>query len=105
MLQVWHQQLCCVHILVCLMALSGTLSTGNLLNVSAVFSLLGMCLILYLNCYMYSIHLWILAEGGFECGSRTVTSGLWSVQISNSFPWMYRKKFSQPHFTGASLSN
>ena len=91
---------------VCLMAASGELSTGNLLKASAAFSLPGMCLMLYLNCCMYNIHLSILAEGGFECGPSTVISGLWSVQISKSFPWMYRNNFSQLHFTArASLSN
>ena len=77
---------------VCLMAASGELSTGDLLNASAVFSLPGMCLMPYLNCLMYNIHLSILPEDGFECGPSTVISGLWSVQFSKSFPWMYRKE-------------
>ena len=69
-----------------LMAVSGALFIVNLLKASAAFSLPGMCLMLYLNCCMYNIHLSILAEDGFECGPSTVINGLWSVQISKSFP-------------------
>ena len=89
---------------VSLMAASAALSTGNLLKASAAFSLPWMCLMLSLNCCLYNIYLSILS--GFECGPSTVISGLWSVQISNSFPWMYRENFSQLHFTDrAPLSN
>ena len=74
-----------------LVAASAELSTGNLLKASAAFSLPGMYLILYLNFCMYNIHLSILAKGGFECGASTVISSLWSVQISKSFPRVYRE--------------
>ena len=39
-------------------------SAGGLLSPSAAFSLPEMCLTVYLNCYMYNIHLLILADGG-----------------------------------------
>ena len=81
---------------VCLMAASGELSTGNLLKASAASSLPGMCLMLYLNCCMYNIHLSILAEGGFEYGPNTVISGLWSVQISNCTGRIFHSSTSPP---------
>lgn len=69
----------CVYFFVCLMVVLVVLFIGNLFKVLVVFFLLGMCLMLYLNCCMYNIYFLILVEGGFECGLSIVVSGLWLV--------------------------